>query len=139
MLLDLLNIVLSFLMFNVFSFAYPFLDIAALSDLPYISRSAVRPTLQTLALIQSSTSFSQDLFGLPLFLWPFNFPCSINFSTLSCLVYVLNNLNFCFLIKFNNVDVVLISCMWRHLVTLTTVRRCPAVLTGCSKWLITSP
>ena len=37
-----------------FSFAYP--DIAALTDLPYISRSsAFRPNLQTLAPIQSST------------------------------------------------------------------------------------
>ena len=40
-------------------FTYPFPDIAALMDLLYISRSsAVRPTLR------SSTSFSQDLFGL---------------------------------------------------------------------------
>ena len=49
------------------SVAYPFPDVAALMDLLYISRSsAVRPTLQTLATIQSSTSFSQDLFCLPL-------------------------------------------------------------------------
>ena len=35
--------------------------------------------------IQSSASFSQDLFGLPLFLWPFTFPSSINFSSVWCL------------------------------------------------------
>ena len=59
-------------------FAYPFPDVAALMDFLYISRSsAVRPTLQTLALIQSSTSFSHDLIGLPLFLWPVTFPSSI--------------------------------------------------------------
>ena len=67
------------------SFAYPFPDVAALMDLVYISRSsAVHPTLETLALIQSSTSFSQDLFGLPLFLWPFTFPSSVNFFSVSC-------------------------------------------------------
>ena len=60
------------------SFAYPFPDVVALMDILYISRSsAVRPTLQTLAPIQSSTSFSQDHFDLPLFLWPFAFPSSI--------------------------------------------------------------
>ena len=61
------------------SFAYLFPDVADLMDLlPYISRScAVHPTLQTLALIQSSTSYSQDLlallcfFGLSLFLLVF--------------------------------------------------------------------
>ena len=46
---------------------------------------AVRPTLQTLAPIQSSISFSQDLFDLPLFLWPFTFPSSNNFSSVWCL------------------------------------------------------
>ena len=59
-------------------FAYSFPDVAALTDLPYISRSsAVRPTLQTFAAIQSSTSFSQDLLGLPLFRCPFTFPSTI--------------------------------------------------------------
>ena len=53
---------------RIFSSAYPFPDFAALTYLPYISRSsAVRPTLQTLAPIQSSISFSQGLFGLRLF------------------------------------------------------------------------
>ena len=43
----------------------------------HISRSsAVRLSLQTLAPIQSSTSFSQDLFGLSLFRLPFTFPSS---------------------------------------------------------------
>ena len=52
----------------------------------HISRpSAVRPTFQTLALIQSFISFSQDLFGLPLLLWPFTFHSSINFSSVWCL------------------------------------------------------
>ena len=59
-------------MWPCFFFAYPFPDVAALVDLLYISRSsAVRPTLRTLA--QSFTSFSQDLFGFPPFLWPFTF------------------------------------------------------------------
>ena len=42
-------------------------------------------TLQTLAPIQSSTSFSQDLFGLPLFLCPFTFPSGNNFSSVCCI------------------------------------------------------
>ena len=43
--------------FGLLEFFYLFSDVAALADLPYISRSsAVRPTLQTLAPIQSSTS-----------------------------------------------------------------------------------
>ena len=63
---------------NFFISAYPCPDVAALMDLLYVSRFiAVRPTLQTLA--QSSTSFSQGFFGLPLFLWPFTFPSTINF------------------------------------------------------------
>ena len=33
----------------------------------------------------SSTYFFQHLFGLPLFLWPFTFPSSINFSSVWCL------------------------------------------------------
>ena len=33
----------------------------------------------------SSTSFSQYLFGIPLFLWPFNFRSRINFSSVWCL------------------------------------------------------
>ena len=79
------------------SFAYPFPDFTALMDLLYISRlSAVRPTLQTLAPIQSSTPFSQYLFGLPLFIWPSTFPSSINVSILWCLFYVRNNLSFAF-------------------------------------------
>ena len=68
-----------------FSVGYPFSDVPALTDLPYISRSsAVRHTLQTLAAIQSSTYFTQYLFGLPLFLWRFTFPSSVNFC--QCLV-----------------------------------------------------
>ena len=56
---------------NSYIFAYTFPDVAALTDLPHISRSsAVRPTLQTLAPIQSSTSFSQYPFVRPLFPWP---------------------------------------------------------------------
>ena len=52
-------------MIDYLSFAYPFPDVAAFMDLLYISRSStIRPTLQTLAPIQSSTSFFQDLFGL---------------------------------------------------------------------------
>ena len=68
------------------SFPYLFPDVAALTDLLYISRSsAVRPTLQTLAPFQSSTSLSQRLFGLPRFLMAFNFPSSIDFSRVWCL------------------------------------------------------
>ena len=79
------------------SFAYMFPDVAALVDRPYISRSsAVRPSLRTLAPIQSSTSFSQDLVGLPLFLWPSTFPSGINFSSVWCLLYVQNNLGLSF-------------------------------------------
>ena len=44
------------------SFTYPFPDVAVLMDRLYISRSSsVRPILQTLARIQSSTFFFQDL------------------------------------------------------------------------------
>ena len=51
-----------------------FPDVAALMDIPYIRRySAVRPTLQTLAPIQSSTSFPQDLFGLAVCSFAFHF------------------------------------------------------------------
>ena len=65
-------------------------ECCCLADLPCISRSsAVRPTLQTLAPIQSSTSFCQDLFGLPLFLRPFTFPSSIKFSSVWCVVICL--------------------------------------------------
>ena len=78
------------------SFA-PFLDVAALMDLLYISRSsAVRPTLQTLAPIQSSTSFSQDLFGLPLLLWPFIFLLVLIYSMFCVFLCVKNNLIFAF-------------------------------------------
>ena len=50
----------------LFSFTYP--NVAALMDIPYISRSsAVHPTLQVLALIQSFTYF------LPISFWPFCF------------------------------------------------------------------
>ena len=74
------------------SFAHPFPDVATLMDLLYIGRSsAVRTTLQTLAPIQSSTSFSHCLFDLTLFLWPFTFPFSINFTSVWCLfIYVRN-------------------------------------------------
>ena len=62
------------------SLSVSFVDVAALMDLPYTSRSsAVRPTLQTLAPIQSSTSFSQDHFGFPVLLWPFTLPSRVNF------------------------------------------------------------
>ena len=74
---------------------YPFPDVAALMDLLYISRSsAVRPTLQTPAPIQSYTSFSQDIFGCPLFLWHFTFTSGINFSSVRGLVQ--NKLLFAF-------------------------------------------
>ena len=64
-------------------------------DLLYISRSsAVRPTLQTLALVQSSASFSQHIFGLPLFLWHYTIPSSINFFNVWFRLHVRNNL-FC--------------------------------------------
>ena len=47
-----------------------------------------------------STSFSQDRFSIcwpsPLLLWPFTFLCSINFSSVWCLLYVRNNLIFAF-------------------------------------------
>ena len=58
-----------------FSFAYPFPDVAALMDFPYISRfSAVRPNLQTLAPhIQSSTSWKcpRKFWNMSLFLCSF--------------------------------------------------------------------
>ena len=74
------------LYFLSLSSAYPFPDVAALMDLLYISRSSVfRPTLQTVAPIQSSTFFSHGLFGLPLFLLPSTFPSSINFSSVCCI------------------------------------------------------
>ena len=82
-----------------FSFAYQFPDVAAVTDLLYISRSsAVCPTLQTLASIQSSTSFSQDLFGLPLLLWPFTFLLVLicPSSVFGVVLYVRNNLIFTF-------------------------------------------
>ena len=76
------------LLFWHFSSVYSFPDSAALTDLLYISRSsAVRPTLQTLASIQSSTSFSQHLFGLPPILWPSPFPSS---TSVWCLFICLN-------------------------------------------------
>ena len=56
-----------------FSFTYP--NVAALMDIPYISRSsAVRPTLQVLPLIQSSTSF------LPISFWPSSIPLAFHVS-----------------------------------------------------------
>ena len=66
------------------SLSYPFQDVAArMSSISYINRySAVPPTRQTLVPIHSSAAFSQYLFGPPLFLWPFTFPSSINFSSL---------------------------------------------------------
>ena len=80
---------------DFFISANPFLGIDAWMDLPYISlSSAVRPTLQALTPIQSSTSFSQDIFGLPLFLWPSTFPSSINFSSV-CYVSEINFFYFC--------------------------------------------
>ena len=64
---------------------YPSLSLSSM-DLPFTDRSsAVRPTLQTRATIQSSTSFSQDLFGLPLFLWPFIVPSFITFYSVCSL------------------------------------------------------
>ena len=45
-------------------FAYPFLDVAALMDLLYISRSsAVRPTLHSQVHHNVTTSFSQYIFS----------------------------------------------------------------------------
>ena len=79
----------------IFSFAYPFPDVevAASTDIPYISRSAaVRPTLQTLA--------PNDVLHihLPISIQPcvaslvFTFPSVINVSSVWCIVYVRNNL-----------------------------------------------
>ena len=71
------------------SFAYPFLDVAALTDLLYIRRcSAVLSTLQTLADISSPTNPSPkvSLAFLPLFLWPLILPSSINLSSVWCFV-----------------------------------------------------
>ena len=72
--------------FLFFSLVYPLPNVVALIDLPCISRSsAVRPTLHTLAPVQSSTSFSQDLFSLPPFICPFSFPSIVNSSNVWCL------------------------------------------------------
>ena len=74
-----------------FSFGYPSPPIAALMDILYFSRSFdVRPIPQTIARIQSFTSFSQDLLGLYLFLWPFTFTSSMNLLSVWCLLYVQN-------------------------------------------------
>ena len=81
------------MMVNVFFslIAYPFLDVAALMDLLYISRSsAVRPTLHSQVHHNVITSF----FGLPLFLWHCTFPSSINFFNGWFRLHVRNNL-FC--------------------------------------------
>ena len=63
-------------------FVYPFPDVAASMDLLYIiqyyATFVLMTIVQTLAPIQSSTSVSQYHFGLPLFLWHFTFPSSIN-------------------------------------------------------------
>ena len=62
----------------------PFPDVAALIDLLYISRSsAVRPIFQ----IQSTKSFSRDLFGLSLFIWPLTFPSSSNSSAMVLVIF----------------------------------------------------
>ena len=77
-------------------FAYPFLDVAALMDLLYISRSsAVHPTLHSQVHHNVTTSFSQyNLFGPPLFLLHCTFPSSINFFNGWFRLHVRNNL-FC--------------------------------------------
>ena len=56
-------------------FAYPFLDVAALMDLLYISRSsAVRPTLHNQVHHNVTTSFSQYLWSSSVSLaWHFSF------------------------------------------------------------------
>ena len=55
-------------------FAYPFLDVAALMDLLYISRSsAVRPTLHSQVHHKVATSFSQ-------YLWSSSFSLALHFS-----------------------------------------------------------
>ena len=55
-------------------FAYPFLDVAALMDLLYISRSsAVRPTLHSQVHHNVITSFSQ-------YLWPSSVSLALYFS-----------------------------------------------------------
>ena len=55
-------------------FAYPFLDIAALMDLLYISRSsAVRPTLHSQVHHNVTTSFSQ-------YLWSSSVSLALHFS-----------------------------------------------------------
>ena len=55
-------------------FAYPFLDVAALGDLLYISRSsAVRPTLHSQVHHNVTTSFSQ-------YLWSSSFSLALHFS-----------------------------------------------------------
>ena len=64
---------------------YPFLEVAALMDLLYISRSsAVRPILQTLAP-SSPPHPSPKVSGLHRFLWPSTLPSSINFSSVWCI------------------------------------------------------
>ena len=80
-------------------FAYPFLDVAALMDILYISQSsAVRPTLHSQVHHNVLTSFSQYIWSSSVSL-ALHFPCSINFFNVWFHLHVRNNL-FCFLIKF---------------------------------------
>ena len=81
-------------------FAYPFLDVAALMDLLYISRSsAVRPTLHSQIHHNVTTSFSQYIwvflcfFGIVLFLL-------VLISSMVGFVYMSEITYFVFLIKF---------------------------------------
>ena len=62
-------------------FAYPFLDVAALVDHLYISRSsAIRPTRSPQSSPpQCGHIILTIIFGLPLFLWHCTFPSSIHF------------------------------------------------------------
>ena len=59
--------------------------------------SAICPTLQTLAPIQSSTSISQSLFGLPLLISPSTVPLAFDFF------FLVKQIDYCFLIKFSSV------------------------------------
>ena len=90
-------------------FAYPFLDVAALMDLLYISRSsAVRPTLHSQVHHNVTTSFSQYLWSSSVSLGKCTFPYSINFFNGWFRLHVRNNL-FC---HFNKVPDLTTAMDW---------------------------
>ena len=83
-------------------FAYPFLDVAALVDLLYISRSsAVRPTLHSQVLHNVTTSFSQNRWSSSVSLeLYFSFRLLVLISSMVGFVYMSEITYFVFLIKF---------------------------------------